>query len=111
MKNESYTENGIKWNLVEEIERCLNICYIFKLIYDHQECVVSEIIKETGICKSTLYNYIDKAVDAGLIIKNFDSKIYKNGAQFTIVALPNLEIFLKKIKRMILEFSQILSEL
>ncbi|MEE9377670.1 MAG: hypothetical protein V3V33_06500 [Candidatus Lokiarchaeia archaeon] len=111
MKNENYKKEGNKWNLVEELKRYRNICYVCKLIYEYRECIVSEIIKETGICKSTLYNYIDKAVDAGLVIKNFDSEIHKNGAQFTVVALPALETFLKKFKRTILEFSQFLSEL
>ena len=102
---------GFGLEMIEELRRYLKKYYVFHLFYKHQECIASEILKETGICKSTLYNYIDKAVEAELIIKNFKKELHKNGAQFTVVAQPILGTFLKAFKSTILEFSQKLSEL
>jgi len=111
MKKITPNKMGSEWEMIEELRRYLKKYYVFHLFYEHQECIASEIMEITGICKSTVYNYIDKAVEAELIIKDFDKELHKNGAQFTVVAQPILGTFLKTFRKTIVEFSQKLSEL
>jgi len=111
MKNKKYKKMGSGLEMIEELRQYLKKYYVFHLFHKHQECIASEIMKETGICKSTLYNYIDKAFEAELIIKNFKKELHKKGSQFTVVAQPILGTFLKTFRKIIVEFSQKLSEL
>lgn len=99
-----------KWNVFEDLTRLLNIYSIFEYIYENHECIVSEIMKKTGISKSTLYDYINKALDIEIIAKEDNDGTNKKGAHFLVVARPRLKMFLRKFHEKIKEFSQNMSK-
>ncbi len=110
MKIEKCCENQENFQIIDDLIRCLKIYNAFNYIYQHQECTVSEILKSIDICKSTLYDYIDKANNTKLIIKDFNNKIHKNGSQFTVVAKPELLSLLVQFKTIILGFLKEMSD-
>ena len=74
-------------------------------ILNNHRCTVSEIMKELNLCSSTLYHYIDKIFEIGLIDKEPSSGRNKNGAHFNLIAKPELENYLKEFSSVVLEFS------
>lgn len=102
---------GKKWDIIEDLKRCLNIYYVFKFINENQGCTVREINNETGINKNTIYKYIEKGVETGLINKDFNGNGFKkNGAHFIIIVKPKIKDFLIEFKRIIFNFCKNMSE-
>lgn len=106
MKNKKRVKNEKRWNIVEDLKRCLNIFSIFYYINEKQQCVASEIIDNIEICKATLYKYFNKASQVDWIDKENNTNMHNNGAHFTVVARPELKNFLKEFNKEILEFSK-----
>lgn len=100
----------IKWEICEDLRRCLSIYSVFRYIYEKGECIASEIISEMCICKTSVYKYIDKGAEADLLYKDFNKETYKNGAHFMVVAKPRLKKFLKEFKTTIFKFFDEVSE-
>jgi hypothetical protein len=110
MKKKNPKKKEESWEIVNDLKRCLNIYYIFSQILKRQECIASEIMNETEICKATLYKYLNRAYDQELIGKKTNTNLYKNGAHFVVFSKPKLSKFLQEFKVTILNFLKNLPE-
>ena len=104
MMNKKKETKEEKWEIFEDLRRCLNIYSVFRYIYEKGECIASDIISEMPICKTSVYKYIDKGAEAELLYKDFNKESYKNGAHFMVVARPRLKRFLKEFKTITFKF-------
>ncbi|MFW9969340.1 MAG: hypothetical protein ACFFDF_04005 [Candidatus Odinarchaeota archaeon] len=104
MKNKRHKNEQETWDIINELKRCLTIYSILYQILEKEECVASEIINDTDICKATVYKYLNKAATIGLISKKNNTNSHKNGAHFTFVSELKLTEFLEEFAMTIGEF-------
>ncbi|MFX0138328.1 MAG: hypothetical protein ACFFDN_32100, partial [Candidatus Hodarchaeota archaeon] len=97
-------KNEMNWALIEGFRRYLKIYSMLEYINKNQECSASEIMQKVDLCRSTLYDYIDRAFKAKLIDKETNTDINKNGAHYLVVVKPELKLFLREFNKIILEF-------
>lgn len=103
IKEEKKKEN--KWDLIEDLKWRFKIYYMLEYIELRQVCNASELRNNNDFCKTTLYNYLNKAVTMSLIDKVPEGSTDKNGAQFRYIAKPELTPYLNQFRKLIVDFS------
>jgi DNA-binding MarR family transcriptional regulator len=104
MEFEKYYQNESILNIFDDLIRRLKFCSVLKYINDHRECTAKEIMKKIGISSSTLYGYLDRAVESQLVLKKDNPKNGKGRAHYLYIAQPELKELLKDFKSLILDF-------
>ncbi len=88
-----------------DLKRCYRVYKVYEFIVCTGECGVSEIEKIVDLKLKSIYRLIDKLNKRKLIRKDFTIEKRKNNSRYTIVAMPELSLELKKIRNFIMHFS------
>ena len=92
-------------DICTDLERCFRVYKVYEFIACTGECVVSEIKKIVDMKLNSIYRLIDKLEKRVLIKKDSTIEKRKNCARYTIVAMPELSLEVKKIRNLIVHFS------
>ena len=96
--------NEAKLDIFTDLKRSFRTYMVYEFIVRIGECAISEIEKIVDFKLKNIYRIVNKLNKRKLIRKDFAIEKRKNGARYTIVAMPELALEVKKIQNLIIQF-------
>ena len=90
--------------ILTDLKRNFRTYMVYEFMVRTGKCAISEIEKIVDFKLKNIYRIVNKLNKRKLIRKDFAIEKRKNGARYTIVAMPELALEVKKIQNLIIQF-------